>query len=684
MSQTLPSPPKSLPRKPRAPRRPRRAVASSDDELDRIRSSDSETEESDSDTCSSSEALDTPAPPATATDHSASPPSTRRAKKRSPAKADPSVIPPQSNWDDLVGHDEALDSSGPPIIDFADFVSGALDAAGPSHTEPDQEGGEPVPVSGRGKSRPRGKTQRQAYLERLSEDPSYTPRVGAFWGHDERLLAPELRGMSDWWRGRWSGRGRGRGRANRIPSERPSDQDTPEAAPIERTWAHDGFERLNERDYRPTRGKGRARARGRGGSAREPEQLWTKAPDTHLHIDPSTRPEFPGQGRGITVNLPGQWRPSMVRVSRNPRPAPAQPTPKAPIDVPTEIVVKLPGKDAKVVSVSHPAPAPPVRSTLPEDPETVQPLQDVPPKVVARIPRGSADTASTKSPAASSPVQAVAPKPDTLSRPAPTSAFPVQVLNQTPASVPPKPAPPVHGRTRSQLGAVAFARPPAVPLTDTAVPLAFGSFEPPVAPVPAPPPVTSNTSPSINPPAAVPPPIKDAPPAPPPLNIPSPVSIRPPPPPMASYTPPPTNPYYNPYAYNPLDGATYYSTATPPPPHHPGMYYPANGFFVPPRPSGPVAIRAPGESANPNGVVNGEDSAARPPVPPMWNYYHPHPISHHSHSHSHSHSHGHNSYYSPSATPYPPPPPGPHQPGYYPGVGEYGNVYDYSGGGVYY
>ncbi|KAH7343569.1 hypothetical protein B0J17DRAFT_642937 [Rhizoctonia solani] len=593
----------------RKPQRRRTAQTSSDDESElrrEARSSSESSDGSDSDTLSSSEedALDTPVPPV----------SPRAKKHKSP------IIPDQpTSWSELV--DEA-EGAEPPIIDFADFVEngvGAIDSSGPS---------QPI-TRGRGRGKRGGgggKTQRQAYLDKLTEDPSFIPRVGAFWGHDERLLAPELRSMSDWWRGKRGSRARGRGRGTPVASRPSSEAQANPTPPIERAWGHDGFEKLKDREQeRTTRGRGRGR--GRGGSrvtAREPEQLWTKAPDTHLHIDPATRPQFPGQGKGIKVNLPGQWRPEIVRVPRGQKPAASRAARTESVEVPTEIVVKLPGKTAKVVTAS--------RAAEKEEPETVQPLDEAPPKPVARIPA-----------------------------PAPKTALPAQVLNQ-PAFNPPQPAlnqgpPPIHGRTRSQQDAVAFAqfRSPTVPTA----PISFGSVDmPALNPGSAPPPETQplpyvdETTPTIQPPASAPLPSASTPlPTVPPTSGPAPTS-----------TPPVAN-YYNPYAYTPLDGATYYSTATPPPPPH--MYYPPNGFFVPPRPSASVTIRAPG----PNGVPvhpqphreNGQDDR---PHPPVWNYY-PHPGGH-----------GHNPYYSPSGTPYP---------GYYPEYA-HGGVYEYPPphGGVYY
>ncbi|KDN52216.1 hypothetical protein K437DRAFT_254396 [Tilletiaria anomala UBC 951] len=42
----------------------------------------------------------------------------------------------------------------------------------------------------------------EQYREKLSSDPTFTPRVGQFWGHDERLMDGSMRKLSGWWRGR--------------------------------------------------------------------------------------------------------------------------------------------------------------------------------------------------------------------------------------------------------------------------------------------------------------------------------------------------------------------------------------------------------------------------------------------------------------------------------------------------
>jgi hypothetical protein len=179
------------------------------------------------------------------------------------------TIPPSTNWSDMVTADET-EAKSLPVVDFNDLgklaadpnvatqdspststltpaqlkaakqkakrkakkeklkalPSAAVAAPGPS-SAPEEDvknlPSEEVPVSPPSVTEsqpPAAPSQhpprhskpnpRQAYLERLTNDPSYVPRVGAFWGHDDRLMDKELRSMSPWWRGRGRG-GRGRG-----------------------------------------------------------------------------------------------------------------------------------------------------------------------------------------------------------------------------------------------------------------------------------------------------------------------------------------------------------------------------------------------------------------------------------------------------------------------------------------
>lgn len=135
--------------------------------------------------------------------------------------------------------------------------------------EPFPSSSKAVPKEPREGSHLRGQSARQAYQERLQHDPAFVPRVGEFWGHDDRLLDKEFRSLSGWWRGRWHSRGRGRGlplrgRGGRgfFPG-RAVEQDgegegegegekgaeaKQEVPPIERPWGHDGFEEMKRRE----------------------------------------------------------------------------------------------------------------------------------------------------------------------------------------------------------------------------------------------------------------------------------------------------------------------------------------------------------------------------------------------------------------------------------------------------
>jgi len=215
---------------------------------------------------------------------------------------------------------------------------------------------------------PRGRSVRETYRNRL-QDPSYVPTVGEFWGHDDRLLDKELRGLSGWWRGRWyKGRGgytsRGRGGYSGGGGfEWDQPQEEANAHPSEQqTWGHDGFEEMKkkeeqrrlareqrqkeQREAGATRGvpfqRGSTRggrggfigARGRGGFSRggfspssphpshptdrpwyaqKPERVWTKQLDGFLHFDSTLKPRL-GQGQGYRVKLTGSSKEKVIRV----------------------------------------------------------------------------------------------------------------------------------------------------------------------------------------------------------------------------------------------------------------------------------------------------------------------------------------------------------------------------------
>ncbi|EKM59738.1 uncharacterized protein PHACADRAFT_250430 [Phanerochaete carnosa HHB-10118-sp] len=193
-------------------------------------------------------------------------------------------------------------------------------AASPSKTGPPREP--------KDSHRLRGQSARQAYQERLQHDPAFVPRVGEFWGHDDRLLDKEFRSLSGWWRGRWYGRGRGRGvplrgrggrgflpgRTADIGGEdvEKGEEDRQEVPPIERPWGHDGFEEMKRREEQrreeqrrsqtsrqsassqrggALRGRGAFAARGRGGFSRGGGV--SAASRTGPRVDPSDPTSIP-------------------------------------------------------------------------------------------------------------------------------------------------------------------------------------------------------------------------------------------------------------------------------------------------------------------------------------------------------------------------------------------------------
>ncbi|EPQ28089.1 uncharacterized protein PFL1_04416 [Pseudozyma flocculosa PF-1] len=101
-----------------------------------------------------------------------------------------------------------------------------------------------------------------AYREKLEKDPSFTPRVGQFWGHDERLFDQDLRGLSGWWRGRGGAaaanpatRGRGKFRGGRGGAAFPG------------AGGHAHGHELAVRGGGGTGARGRGRGAPRGGAA---------------------------------------------------------------------------------------------------------------------------------------------------------------------------------------------------------------------------------------------------------------------------------------------------------------------------------------------------------------------------------------------------------------------------------
>jgi hypothetical protein len=407
------------PHKTRNSRRSRRANGfHSDDEIEREARSDSDTDEDDQSSVDSD------------TDSETEPASEDVPHDGHPTLLSPGTTPPaiggskddddhapllaaSVNWSEMVADEVANGTTELPVVDFADLDASVIPkpprapaprrapkskrpvphrrssepvaaptSSGPSPEPPMPSTAPEEPIS-HAESKPpsppaghrRGRTARQAYQERLENDPSYVPTVGGFWGHDDRLLDKGLRPLSEWWRGRWQGgargrgfgiRGRGRGRDRgdtNVGNESHSPGEVPpspqcDVPPVDRQWTHDGFEelkrreeqRLQRQDQSQTsngnsrgsrvgfaargRGSGRGRFSPRGSTRSvdspssmtprtwfliKPERPWTKQHDLFLYSDPSLRPR-PGQGPTYRVKL-SRLRPEViVQASAQPPP----------------------------------------------------------------------------------------------------------------------------------------------------------------------------------------------------------------------------------------------------------------------------------------------------------------------------------------------------------------------------
>jgi hypothetical protein len=321
---------------------------------------------------------------------------------------------------------------------------------------------EPITLSASAPLR-RGQTARQAYQERLENDPSYVPTVGDFWGHDDRLLDKDLRSLSGWWRVRWQGgargrsfgvRGRGLGRGpapgrggastahDSHPSPDSSSLSQVDVPPVERPWTHDGFEELKRRDEQRTlrqdqsqgpngnsrgsRGRStpRGRAFGRGrfsprpGTTRstespssmtsrtwflvKPERPWTKHHELFLYSDPSQRTR-PGQGPTYRVKLSGTSPEAIVHSSTTQRPPPRAPTPPREVSHEDGVVfiVSLP-RSARKPEVAESTPTPAAAPSPPSPIPVPSPEQMV----------DAAASVQVSSPSISPAVPAIVVKPE--------------------------------------------------------------------------------------------------------------------------------------------------------------------------------------------------------------------------------------------------------------------------------
>jgi hypothetical protein len=335
-------------------------------------------------------------------------------------------------WSDMVAHADGEDL---PVLDFADMR--APSPAG--EDEPDSaahtKGARSEAKRGGGSAfhRPIGVSARQAYLQRLEADPSYTPRVGEFWSHDERLLDKDLRSLSGWWRGRWRGRGRGgfgtgwavdvleddsqdvsngvlrqsltirltkigdtmgmrklsRQKKRRHPGSPQSNRldeegfgrlvDVEGAEPSESASNSDSLKSSNETSSSHERTpQTPARPSPTPRLWYRPEYAWTRHAATYLFSDGSPKPRFGGGGR-LRVKLPGQTRYTFVRLP--PVKTNSEPVSSTPSQPARQVVVRLPkvkgskeGGEGEGAQRSPPAPP----ALQPEDAHTVAlpPLPD--------------------------------------------------------------------------------------------------------------------------------------------------------------------------------------------------------------------------------------------------------------------------------------------------------------------
>ncbi|KAG2013207.1 hypothetical protein CC2G_010142 [Coprinopsis cinerea AmutBmut pab1-1] len=362
--------PAQHPRKKRIVRRRGRAQngIESDDEIEREVASDSEFDDDDDSSSLDSATDDSDTEPASedAPSHLESPPATAVVGVAGETHMNGGVAPffaSTSTWSEMVAEEATNGTSGLPVIDFSEFDTpakvparrakkaqkqkkqqqAAATASGPTTEQQaaaeQEDKSAPRPTSA---SLPRklGQTARQAYQERLESDPSYVPKVGGFWGHDDRLMDKDLRSLSGWWRGKWSGRGRGRGFGMRgARGDQGGHEVNPEdLPPVERPWTHDGFEEMKRKEEQrqqamASRGRGGFRGgrgafsgRGRGGFGRnspassgrpnspathqprvwwpqKPELTWSKQSEAFLFYDGSYKPRA---GGGLRVKLPGK------------------------------------------------------------------------------------------------------------------------------------------------------------------------------------------------------------------------------------------------------------------------------------------------------------------------------------------------------------------------------------------
>ena len=293
-------------------------------------------------------------------------------------------------------------TTSPPLASADDAPSSRSAAAGPSN-------GHAVGPADNGDNSTPYFQAREAYTTRLAADPSYTPRIGKFWSHDERLMEPELRGLAPYWRGRGRGgevrgarggavRGRGgmaRGSGRHFSTGwgEPAEAEVPVAEPV-----HVAIKGIADNTAGAADGWGRGEEKRTTKNAfvqtpfasESPASSWTHDGYEELQAPrPPTGPRQPSNRRVADVGEPGTINPRYAHLPYHPSyryPAAPLPVvsappvavaesvrpplpPKEPIVEPAPAVVRLPGSEATpVVGTLLPPPAPvpaPVEPSLP-------------------------------------------------------------------------------------------------------------------------------------------------------------------------------------------------------------------------------------------------------------------------------------------------------------------------------
>lgn len=424
---------KAQSRKKRAPRRRARARGDfeSDEEIEREAAS-SESEDDDDDRSSSSDSAtddsDTEPGSEDVPSNIQTPAVSKDVAVEGVAHINGAVAPffeTSLAWSEMVTDEHENGAAGLPVIEFTEFTEAAKIPPAPakkSRKQKNKKAAPPTPPAATAKEpepaeeeaqavappeataesgsqlppRRHGQTARQAYQERLEKDPSYVPKVGGFWGHDDRLMEKDLRSLSGWWRGQWQGRGRGRGFGGRgggrggHASHNSAEVSREDLPPVERAWTHDGFEEMKRREeeYRGTRGRGGVHG-GRGGGAGRGRGAFK--PQSAPRTGPST-PTTKRSGESLKPeNVQSQLTPAALFYE-----------PKAK----SRVRVKVPGKQVRVVKLgegSGPV-KPPSDTAQPTKPATLPQLQ-----YVIRLPKPKEEQAVE--PEAPAPAETVPPQP---------------------------------------------------------------------------------------------------------------------------------------------------------------------------------------------------------------------------------------------------------------------------------